>query len=149
MIYRDGEKLDADPIWPLLYQGSASSDGQLLVKMGFWAVVLCAKEFQPSANHFPRMRVVYAPFDDVTKLSEEEIAIAISAAKEVASLVSSGKKTLVTCRMGLNRSGLVCALAIYFMTGSQGDFCLKRVQSKRLGSLLNPGFQELLLQLCN
>lgn len=75
------------------------------------ALVLCAVEHQPEAWRFPGVRVLRARLDDA-RPSAREWSEARSAARRVADLARRGAKVLVTCNMGLNRSGLVVALAL-------------------------------------
>lgn len=141
--------IDAHEVYPGLWQGSRPVEGSALANLGFRGVVLCAMEHQPTASRFPGLHVVHAPNDDdFSRLpTREELATAIKAARTVASLVSQRKKVLVTCHAGRNRSGLVSALAIHFLTGKEGLWCVKQITAVRPGALRNPGFQQVLANL--
>jgi protein-tyrosine phosphatase len=90
------------------------------------------------------IHVLRVPLDDVVNPTTSDLRRAAGAAKEVAKLVRSGRRVLVTCAMGLNRSGLVNALALRELTGASGVHCSAHVQNKRKGALSNPTFQRLL-----
>lgn len=117
--------------------------------MGFKVLVLCAKEHQPAATRFPGVEVLHAPNDDdFSRMpSRAELQTALKAARRVAERVASGDKALVTCWMGHNRSGLVNAFALHFLTGKDGLWCVKKITAVRRGALRNPGFQEVLANL--
>jgi len=105
-------RLDADEIVRGLWQGSSPPAGPALARLGFTLVVFCAQEIQPPASAYPGVRVLHAPNDDTPELPEENERIARMAAAEVADTVARGGKALVVCAAGLNRSGLVVALAL-------------------------------------
>lgn len=141
--------LDAHEIAPGLWQGAAPPEGSRLSELGFSAVVLCAKEHQPKARIFPGLRVIHAPNDDDFSRppTREELRVAVNAARQVAQIVRRRDTVLVTCWMGLNRSGLVSALALHLLTGRSGFSCIQDVKKARKRALRNPGFQEALLRL--
>lgn len=116
---------------------------------GFDVLVLCAEEYQPSAEHFPALEVIHAPmFDDQIDL--ETIERASIAASQVADLVRDGaKKVLVTCAVGKNRSGLVTGLILHDLYGLSGDEAVTVIQAKRPGALSNDSFAEFLRDLGN
>lgn len=93
-----------------LYQGSAPSPGPAVSKK-FDALVLMATEYQPSSEEFGKVDVLNAGIYD-SKPAPSEIQKAYAAAKWVATRLKSGKKVLVTCMAGMNRSGLVSAMAL-------------------------------------
>ncbi len=115
---------------------------------GFKGLVFCAMEYQPPAVEFPKQAfVIHAPNDDSAKQppTKTQIVEAIHASKRVARWVQNGASVLVTCYLGLNRSGLVSALALHFLTGCSGEVALWKVREAR-GSraLSNPHFAEFL-----
>jgi protein-tyrosine phosphatase len=94
---------------------------------------------------------VYAPNHDNgdNPLNPERLKIALDAARRVQSAVKNELKVLVTCRAGMNRSGLVTALALHFLYGWDGDTCIRRVRLKRhrwkgYQPLSNPDFTQTL-----
>ena len=141
--------LDASEIVPGLYQGSVPPGGSTLKEAGFSAVVLCAVEFQMGATHFQGIDVIHAPNDDdpTRPPTRRELEIAISAARQVALRLKGNKNVLVTCAMGLNRSGLVSALTLHMIHGWDGEECVQRVQAQRDNALCNPRFVEVLQRL--
>lgn len=82
------------------------------VSRHFQALALCACEYQVP-NVFPGVDVVAVPInDDGSRMTKEEAEYAVRAASRVIAWMGEGKKILVTCYMGLNRSGLVTAIAL-------------------------------------
>lgn len=79
----------------------------------FDTLVLCAAEYQLAAELFAMGEVIHAPMDDLFAPMTKQLAItALEAARHTISRLVSGKRVLVTCLAGRNRSGLVCALAL-------------------------------------
>jgi protein-tyrosine phosphatase len=56
-------------------------------------------------------KVIHAPLDDSVP-TKSDIAVALSAARQVQALRRRGAKVLVTCAQGRNRSALIAALAL-------------------------------------
>ena len=119
------EGFDANQIAPKLYQGSPPPPGPELRARGIDVVVLCAEEIQPPDWTFPGVRVIHAPMDDSERIPER---VAHNAAREVARALRAGKRVLITCAMGLNRSGLVSAQALWYATGMPGYKCVEAVR---------------------
>ncbi len=139
--------IDASRIAPKLYQGSVPPMGTALRAAGFDVLVLAAEEHQPPAYRFPGVEVIHAGYDDSGKaITAREMHIAQDAATRVSLAILSGKRVIVTCFAGLNRSGLISALALYFATGQRmsGRECLAQVRANRPGALNNPSFVALL-----
>jgi protein-tyrosine phosphatase len=110
--------------------------------------VLCAKELQLPAAFFPGVEVFHAPLEDEPRApTTEEVAIARAAARFVITNLRAGKRVLVTCQMGWNRSGLVTALALRELTGASGLACLKHVRAQRPNALFNNHFGAFLAAL--
>jgi hypothetical protein len=139
--YRHRETFDADRLAPKLYQGSAPPPGPELRARGFDVLVLAAEEIQPPSWAFPGVQVIHAPSDDGEIIPERS---AHAAAQEVARALKQGKRALVTCAMGLNRSGIISALALWYATGRPGHECVALVQRKRRSALCNHWFVEYL-----
>jgi protein-tyrosine phosphatase len=137
---------ELNEIVPNLWQGSRSSIWNHLWKDRFDILVLCAEEWQPPKEVFPKVELIYAPnSDDPLRVpTYNELQRAVAAAREIAAAVYMGKKVLNTCMAGLNRSGLVSALALHFLTGEDGLTCMTRVRRKRDRALGNPQFQKVL-----
>jgi len=120
--------IDASPIAQNLFVGSAPVPDL----RGFDVIVLCAEEYQPGAEMFPGTRVEHFPFDDRQNLSKDELAMPVKAARKVAEHMKAGRKVLVTCQMGRNRSAFVAALALHLVTGRSGRDCAERVRKRRI-----------------
>lgn len=133
---------DAHRIAPKLYQGSRPPEGTTLAERGFDMVVLTAEEHQPPSYRFPGVEVVHMGYDDSLRPDPMDIAKAKAAARKVANALASGKRVLVTCYMGHNRSGFVSALALYYvsegkMSGAEAAYL---VRTMRPGALRNTTF---------
>lgn len=138
--------LDAHEVFPNLWQGSRPPRGSELQKLGFSTVVFCADEWQPEVLG---VEAIYAPNDDdgVSEPNATQLRVAVNAARRVAQQVKEGKKVLVTCWMGLNRSGLVSAIAMHILSGKTGSECAEIIREKREGALFNRGFVSTLEKL--
>lgn len=134
-------RIDATRILPRLYQGSIPPTGATLRRAGFGALVLAAEEHQPSARHFPGLYVLHAPLDDHEyPLTGQEWTQIATAAEFAAVGVRKGMRVLVTCQAGLNRSGIITAMAVMMLTGCSGDQAVRLVQSRREDALCNSSF---------
>jgi hypothetical protein len=136
-------KLTATEIWPHLWQGGVPPKGEGARRAGFGVVVFCAKEHQYTSRDYPGAAVIRAPLDDSgPPITELEWTIAQAAGIEVAKRLRAGTKCLVTCAQGINRSGLVNAVAIYDLTGIPGNRVIDIIRSRRPGALGNKSFVE-------
>lgn len=117
-----------------LYQGAAAPIGSEISKK-FDALVLMAKEHQPDSKKFSNVEVLHAGINDGV-LIPADIQKAYSAAQWVVQRVKSGKNVLVTCMQGLNRSGLVSAMALIMMGYSPSD-AINVIRSTRGPEALN------------
>lgn len=136
---------DYDPIIPnQLYQGSFPPVGDALSREhGFDVVVLCAFE-NPNQGQYTDIEVIEAIGDDVEEwpIDEESLVRWQEAAKLVADRIKEGKRVLVTCVAGLNRSGIVTAMALNHIYGWSGDRACTYVQSKRQSALFRKAFRR-------
>jgi protein-tyrosine phosphatase len=125
--------VDADEIAPNLWQGSWPGIGKQVRDSGFSMLVLCAEEHQEPEEDFPGVDVIYAPnYDDgIHPLDRELLQDAIQAARQVTQAVRSNRKVLVTCKAGLNRSGLVVGIALHLLFGWSGSRCIERIRLLR------------------
>lgn len=142
--------LDCDHIFTLhdetgrelgsIYQGSMPDPAEL---GSFDALVLCAFENQNADDYAP-LHVIEAPGDDVRDwpIDQFDLEQWIRASHAVAELVRSGMEVLVTCMAGLNRSGMVSAMALHHLTGWDGEKCVGWVQGRRCSALFNPAFKR-------
>jgi protein-tyrosine phosphatase len=140
--------VDATSIIPGLSQGGAPPCGTALKDLGFDVLVLCAKEYQPSRESFPGVRVFYCPLEDDPKkprnLTQAEWDCACGTAMEVARALNDGLHVLVTCVKGINRSALITALTLNLLYGWPGRMCINYVRELRPGSLGNMFFVRIL-----
>lgn len=137
--------MNANQIAPNLWQGAAPPIGGTVAAAGYTMLVLCAEEYQPAAGYFPGVEVVHAPNDDnFETITREQAATALAAARRVEAALRQGRKVLVTCRMGLNRSGLVSGIALHLFTGMPGPACVKAVRTARRRALRNPVFSAMI-----
>lgn len=135
--------LDATRIAPKLYQGSFPTSVQALKVARVHVVVYCAKEIQPASYplHDAGVDVLRCPLDDNgNEPTSSEWNHAVETARRVARRVRSGRRTLVTCAQGRNRSGLVMALALHMLTGISGRRAVRHIQKLRQDALTNQGF---------
>jgi len=147
--------LDAHEIVPNLWQGSIPPMGSGLAAAGFDYVVLCAREYQPPADAFRGVQVIHAPNDDDPRrpASREMLRTALEVAREVSVAMHRSRNCLVTCAAGMNRSGLVSALALHLAFDWAGLKCIQTVRERRgpagdgYQPLSNPQFVAALQQL--
>lgn len=125
-----------------LYQGPRPPTGLALRDAGFHVLVLCADDVQPPDEKFPTIKVIRAPSFDVEDVDtmNECLPSWIEAAHNVANELNAEKRVLVTCWAGLNRSGMVSALALREITGWSGQRCVDLIQRRRKGALDNEVF---------
>jgi protein-tyrosine phosphatase len=125
-----------------LAQGSAPPPG---VRMPFDVVVLAAREYQPA---LPGYEVLRVPLDDRFPPDPPPDARTRALVREVAARVArrvrAGKRVLVTCRKGINRSGLVAGLALTEL-GVPGIKAATMIRLLRNG-LQNPHFLRMVIQ---
>jgi hypothetical protein len=141
---RLAQMVDADAVAPGLFVGSRPAPGHY---RWIHAIVLCAKEYQPSIGAFPGVIVVRVLLDDDPSrpMRRDEVATAISGARSVARFLAAGQRVLVTCHQGWNRSGLVAALAMHQAFGLDADEVIERVRDARGPyALSNPNFENLI-----
>ncbi len=128
-------------IVPFLAQGSQPPEGDYINRSGWNVLALCAEEYQPKGEKFPGVKVLHVPLDDSGfRITREESDIATRAAVRLAELIKNENNVLVTCHMGINRSGFVTALTLHHLTGKSGAECIKMVQRRRPMALQGPTF---------
>lgn len=131
-----------------LWVGSAPPVG-LDLSTKFDCLVLAAFEYQPK-DSFPNIEVIYAPIDDSIP-TMDELGIIVRTAGRIINRLKNGKRVLVTCHMGLNRSAIMAAVA-----ACRGPYNLHPDQSVRLMrqargpmALCNPHFVNFLIKFCS
>lgn len=113
----------------------------------FDIVVFCAEELQPRLTALPRTKkAVYVPMDDnpYQPVPEADAKKVREVGKMLAQEVLSGKRVLITCAMGANRSGLVTGMTLRSL-GHEGPDAVSLIRQRRkLGdgqqALFNPVF---------
>jgi len=141
--------IDADEIIPGLWQGEKPRFGSYVRDAGFNLLVLCAEEFQPPAHKFTGIDVVHAPNQDQDYYPPSRVQLqgALDAATKVSEALQAKQKVLVTCWAGINRSGLVSALALHLFLGISGDDACALVKKGRPIALSNSQFRASLSKL--
>lgn len=119
-----------------LAQGSAPPPG---VRLPFDVIVLAAEEYQPE---LPGYEVLHVPLDDSgPPPTRTERQLIRDNSRRIARRLRAGKRVLVTCRQGRNRSGVLAGLALVEL-GLPGHEAARRIQQLRDG-LTNPHFLEI------
>lgn len=127
--------LDAHEVAPGLWCGADPRDcyGRFLpLQQWFDAACFCSSASQPSAERFPGMDVLRVVnfFDGDDPIPPDALDRARTAAVLVADHLRHGRRVLVACHAGLNRSGFVCALAL-IVGGMAGAAAVAQVQARR------------------
>ena len=103
---------DPAPLIPnRLYMGSRPEPRDPSLRRNFDILVFCAMEVKALTADYPGLHLVRLKLDD-PKIDEHGERAAIRAARYVAGAVQHDARVLVTCAMGLNRSGLVSGLSL-------------------------------------
>lgn len=101
----------------------------------FDTLVLCAQELQPRELGFKR-QVIRVPLPD-NALTNDELRRALSGARHVATTLSEGKRVLVTCRAGLNRSAFVASVALGVVSRLQPNEIVAIMRTRRSDDALH------------
>ncbi len=132
------------------WQSGAPLDLDALPAAGVSAVVLCAmpshyrEEGIDVDRIVPGLAILRAPMvdDQDAGIDAYTIQIACAAADRVVGMLGAGKRVLVTCMAGRNRSGLVSALTIMRRRGMSGAEAVEWIQARRDSALTNDSFAE-------
>jgi len=139
---------DFDFIAPRLAQGSYP-DHPPDAFTEFDVVVFCAKELQPrNVKHHPAQSAVFVPMDDdpYRPIDPPSGKTLHGIARKLANAVQGGKRVLITCAAGMNRSGLVTGLTLVYLGWSGAD-AVKTIRTRRRKdegqeALFNPIFAQ-------
>lgn len=133
--------LDASRIHAGLYQGSAPRSAREVLGEGFTVVVFAAYEVQPPDHVLRGLEALRCPLvDDYERLpSRDDWQRALDCAEQAVRRLEAGKRVLVTCAQGRNRSGLISAMALVH-SGWRSLDAVRRIQGCRLHALTNPQF---------
>jgi protein-tyrosine phosphatase len=107
-------------------------------------LVLCAAGIQPEQLAF-HGTVLRCPIPDA-ELDAAQVRLVMQTAVAVAKAIITGQRVLVTCRLGLNRSALVIALALHQLTTMSGQEIVEHIRRQRsLSALSNKHFVQLVV----
>lgn len=135
--------LDASNIVRRLWVGSVPPFDRDLPE--FDVLVLCAREIQPERIAFGK-QVLRVPLPDAT-LTDGELATAMDGARSTARALREGRRVLVTCQAGLNRSALVAGLALRMITKLDGMDVIELMRTRRAPAALhNAAFAQYLIR---
>ena len=94
----------------------------------------------PSADDLGEITYVKAPLEDGETLPEPVLLDHLTGL--VVDLVRQGRRVLVHCTFGKNRSGLLMALVVREVLGCDGPTALARVRAVRDNAVNNDAFAE-------
>ncbi|HEY5657332.1 MAG TPA: dual specificity protein phosphatase family protein [Myxococcota bacterium] len=141
--------LDFDWIIPGLAQGSYPRPQGAPFDHGFDVIVWCAMEAQPTRLKPPAGKSsILFPMDDnpYVPITQNDARLLHGLADQLAKHVRAGRKVLVTCWEGRNRSGIVSALTLMRLKRMRPETAINTVRKqRRKPSLTNPMFERYLL----
>jgi protein-tyrosine phosphatase len=112
-------------------------------------LVLCAEEHQAKTLKAPPGKaIIRLGFDDDTyrPIPPEAGKIFHAHAQQLGKAALSGRKLMITCAMGLNRSGLITALTLMHGYRMRPSEAIKLIRGRRSKDCLcNPMFEQWLL----
>lgn len=112
------------------------------VRLPFDVIVLAAWEYQPL---LPGYEVIHVPLDDTNDPppTPGDRARIHAVARLVADHIRAGRRVLVTCHHGRNRSGVIAGLALVDLGVAPGEAAC-RIRHLRDG-LSNPHFHRMVI----
>jgi protein-tyrosine phosphatase len=117
--------IDAHRVAERLWVGSYP--GGKTLRHHFDVVILCASELQQADVDIDKL---HAPFDDSSHLTRGTVEMLLGVAGHINKLRQAGKRILVTCQMGINRSAFLAAIAL-MLDGLTADEAVTLVREKR------------------
>lgn len=150
VVLQNREPAIAFQVLDNLWIGSAPPIGWA-VSEHFDCLVLSAVEYHPGPTCFPRVDTMAVPLnDDGSPMRKEEMSEAVRAAGKVIGWLRQGKRVLVSCYQGRNRSGLICALVLCKARGMTPKQAVAAVREARGPSALqNRYFLRFLKEYCS
>lgn len=124
--------IDVNCIIPGLWMGGKPQADVDYWDLGFSYVVLCSEEVLPLRPSFEWVMVSLLGLEDgPSAVAPAEFTRVVEAARTIREFVSAGRRVLVTCTDGLNRSGLVTGVALRLLEGWSGRKIVEHLQSRR------------------
>lgn len=128
-----------------MYQGPCPLSTELVRQHRFDVLAFCAMEIQPALPPEQRhgLSVFHVPLNDSHEapMTDAEWQLAERSGREIARLTAGGHRSLVTCAMGWNRSGIVNAIAMHYRFGMSGPAAVAQIRAARgPQALSNPSF---------
>jgi hypothetical protein len=129
-----------------LWQGGCPVDFDWVEETGIDAVIDFADpDAHPPAGATDGMIYLKAPLVDGEEVPDPALTLRLAAL--VAGLIEDGRKVLVHCTFGRNRSGLMASLIVRQVLGLSGAEAVAYVQERRDGTVNNVQFAEWLRSL--
>jgi protein-tyrosine phosphatase len=138
--------MGANKIIDNLYMGSAPPTDSVNLSKDFDCLILSAIEFQPPDHYYKGLDIHRALInDDGSPMTFKEMQYAIRAASYTIKKLNEGKRVLVTCWQGRNRSGIITALVLTFGYGKTPTESINMIRDSRgSGALGNDQFVSFL-----
>lgn len=135
--------LSCSEVYPGLWIGAHPESNTALIRAAGFDLHLDVRgESPPTPGAQAEVQTVYLPLFDNAEdrkrpLTQDVLLRVKNAGKRIAGYVRSGKKVLITCKGGFNRSALVAGFAMHELTGKPGAELLEPIRKLR-GRLTAP-----------
>jgi protein-tyrosine phosphatase len=121
--------------------------GSALAPLNHWRkfdiLVSTAEEVVP--RPLPGKTVIHMPMEDNFswnyRRDDEQVAQLLALAAQLADAVRAGKKVLIYCNVGLDRSALLTSLVLLYL-GYPADQTIEALRGRHHAVLMNPAFEE-------
>jgi protein-tyrosine phosphatase len=133
-------QLDITELHPGLYVGGNRQLQQVIEQLRP-ALLVSVLPVPTHLQDVPEVLVVKFS-DDAFAPGDDEWQRAMRASEYVAAALRRRQGIYVCCAEGLNRSPLICGVAIYLLTGRSGRQIAEMIRAKRRGSLYNHHFYK-------